>query len=763
MLKKSLYLLIVILLTGSVVELIFLLNNPQTKTNTVSDSSSHILMMVIVSCLLLLLAFAHKQIDKLKQQMDKEFYTLQKAAMIGSWDWDIKNKVIHFPETALKVMGIDEKLLTLSDREFFSLIYKPDRTNYVAALRKTIKHGEPYKVQMRCKFKTDSSHMRWLDSRGEIFFDENNQPYRMIGMHQDITPVIIQRQLQEQMNNIMQNIIEHEKLEQILSRICTAVNVIETSVYCVIYLTSEKTDKLVLHHGDNIPDVLKHILEGISIVDNDSELMKTLSQKDTLHIEKLKELPSWQSANQVSNTLNICSFYGQPLLSSNHVKEGAICLYLQDEDIPKEIISQILNISSKVTAVAIEGQHQTDSQHHIQQQLYHSQKMDSIGHLTGGIAHDFNNILGSIVGYTSLSKKIAAKQDNEKLKQFLNEVSIASKRARDLISQMMIFSRSEPSQNVPVDTVPIIKEVLQLIKSMLPSSITIQQQFDKNVDHININPIALHQVIMNILINAKDAILENVGTISIHLSQEKVSINKCDSCHSSYSGQFVCIEIRDSGSGIPVELIERIFDPFFTTKDIGRGTGMGLSVVHGIVHDSNGHIIVSTIADKGTGFKLYFPALDRNDRSDLIEAYVSKDTLQVGQGENILVVDDDIPLSLLFEEILTTYGYNVTRYDNSQLALEAFSDNPDKFQLVLSDQTMPFLTGDEMSKEILKLRPDVPIIICTGYSEHLNEVKALEIGINTLLFKPVDMYKLLDVINDILSQKINNEEDNVSQ
>jgi len=681
--------------------------------------------------------------------MEQEFYITQKAAMIGSWDWDIKKGCIYFSETALNILGLSKEQSTLTNAEFFSLIYKPDRKKHLAVLKASTDLQTPYKVEIRCNL--NRPHKRWLDSRGEMFFDDQNQPYRMIGMHQDITHVVVQRQLQEEMKKILQNIVEHEQLGQILTKVCTVVEEVESSIYCAIYLYSEKSQKLELHHSKSIPDTLKHILNSITIEDKSSELIQTLVQSETLHINNINELPTWQSANQVLNTTKITSYCGQPLLSSNHNTEGALCLYLQDAQIPKVLLNQILDIASRIAAVAIEGQHQSDNQRKTLQQLYHSQKMDSIGHLTAGIAHDFNNILGSIVGYNSLAKKISDKQENEKLSKFLNEVSVAATRARDLISQMMIFSRTEPSKNIPVDTRPVIKEVLQLIKSMIPSSITIHHHFEKNIKHISINPIALHQVIMNLLINAKDAAEDNVGKIAINLYQQKLNQCNCTSCHDFFSGDYVCIEIKDAGTGIPKKLIGHIFDPFFTTKDIGRGTGMGLSVVHGIIHDCGGHLSVTSRPEPETSFKLYFPALETEANSELSNQLVVDEHLCIGNGEHIMVVDDDIPLSLLFEEILSSYGYEVTRFDNSQVALEAFLNNPTKFQLILSDQTMPFLTGDEMVKQMISVKPELPVIICTGYSEKLNQELANKIGIKKILTKPVAIDQLLDEINIILN------------
>ncbi|PCJ48162.1 MAG: hypothetical protein COA74_09865 [Gammaproteobacteria bacterium] len=709
------------------------------------------LPLIFVSFILLLALFiAIRKIIQQGQKIKQELFISQRAAKIGSWNWDIKKKTIHFSDTAIKLIDIDDVESPLSNTKFFSHIYKPDRANHLVKLKAAMKYGKAYQVEIRCN--TQRPFKRRLLSKGEVFFDGQNQPYKMIGMHQDITQTVIQREMQERMRQILQNIIEHENISSILSKICTAIHEIESSLYCVIYLQNNSVSKkdLTLHYDKSLPPTLIHILNSITIEDSNSEMQQTRRQKNALYIDNIAQEHSWKSANLMLEPLHISAFCGQSIFDNTQNCNAVICLYIQDNLIPREIIDQILAMASSIAAVAIEGQHQSDNQQKIQQQLYHSQKMDSIGHLTAGIAHDFNNILGSIVGYTSLAKRLAAKKNDEKLDDYLNEVVIASKRARDLISQMMIFSRSEPSKNISIDAKVVIKEVMQLVKSIIPSSITINHHFEKDINKIRINPIALHQLIMNLLINAKDAMKSNVGEISIKLLQVKLDSYKCMSCHDSFSGQYVCIEIKDSGSGISSQIINHIFDPFFTTKEIGQGTGMGLAVVHGILHDCGGHVSVLTKPNPDTSFKLYFPAISEQEKTESIDSLLPDEIISIGSGEHIMVVDDDIPLSLLFEEIINSYGYNVSRFDNSQVALQAFLTAPDDYQLIITDQTMPFLTGDEMAKQMLSVKPELPIIICTGYSEHLNEELANKIGIKTILTKPVTINTLLEWINRTL-------------
>jgi len=709
-------------------------------------------LLILVMVLVIILIISRSKIQRIKKQSNQVQDITQQAARIGSWEWDILNKTTRFSQTGLEILGLDTKTPQIPDEQFIARIYEPDRENFNCAFKEALNENKTFMGEFRCDMQ--KPFKRWFMCNGEVTEQHEGQPSKMVGMHHDITKTVLLRNTQRAMNNILSDIIRHEPLDTLLSKICSVTHQIEPSIYCVIYLAIDDTQPFKIHYSNTIPQSLLNILYSITLVDKNSELFQTLNHNGTLHIERLLELKCWKSANQIHNTLGLNSFYGQQIIYNQQSSKGALCLYLQDDAIPTDIINDMLDSISSVVSVAIEGQIQADNKQNIQLQLYHSQKMDSLGHLTGGIAHDFNNILGSIVGYNSLSRKLAIKIKNEKLLSFINEVNIASERARDLISQMMIFSRSEPSKNISVEVVPVIKEVLQLVKSTIPSSITINHQFEKGLKNIQINPVALHQVILNLVVNAKDAISDQVGDITVRSYAFNQKGCKCLSCHQNFDGEYLCIEVTDSGAGIPSELMERIFDPFFTTKDIGRGTGMGLSVVHGILHDVNAHISGHSVPDKGTTITLFFPPItDSKNDDDNNSTINSKHSGPIGHNEHIMVVDDDISLSLLYEEILTGYRYKVSRFDNSQVALEHFLEDPDKFSLILSDQTMPFMTGAEMANKMLSKRPGLPIIICTGFSEVFNETDAQEIGIIALLKKPVDMYQLLELIHETIQAK----------
>lgn len=399
---------------------------------------------------------------------------------------------------------------------------------------------------------------------------------------------------------------------------------------------------------------------------------------------------------------------------------------------------------------------QEEKQSLLQRQLLQAQKMESLGQLTGGIAHDFNNILSAILGYTSLARELD--DDNVKLDNYLNEVLLAGSRAKDLVIQMLTFSRSGKDIIVfkLVDIDSLLIETLKMIRPILPSTIEIISHISNDVEPVMANPVMINQVVMNLCINARDAINEH-GRIDLGLRSVSINNEDCSSCHKPISGDFLEISVKDTGSGIEPANIKNLFDPFFSTKQMGheKGTGMGLAMVHGILHDHSGHIIVESTLGKGSNFRLLFPLASVSDIaenkvhsiSESIEATTIESTDEA-KGHNVLLVDDEESIVLLMTELLKKYGFKVTGYVDSEQALAHFRENKDKYALVITDQTMPKLTGTELSKALIEIQPDISIILCSGL---LEKEGAESIGIKAYMTKPVNMKELFNTITKILS------------
>jgi PAS domain S-box-containing protein len=379
----------------------------------------------------------------------------------------------------------------------------------------------------------------------------------------------------------------------------------------------------------------------------------------------------------------------------------------------------------------------------LERQLQHAQRMESIGTLAGGIAHDFNNILTSVIGFTELAHKQVGK--GEPLEDYLNEVLIAGNRARELIKQILTFSRRDDKERNPVQIKPIVKEAIRLLRASLPSSIEIRS--DTRSESLALaDPTQIHQVLMNLCSNAADAMEESGGILMIELDDQVFDEKHASRYPDMAAGDYIKLIVRDTGDGIPEDILARIFDPFFTTKSKEKGTGMGLSVVHGIVKNHRGIIIVESEQKVGTTFKIFLPIV-RSDKRD--EDIILPDSIPRGT-ERILFVDDEKSLVKIGKQGLESLGYNVEGFTDSIQALKRFNKNPEDFDLVVTDMTMPNLRGDELAKKMIAVRNDIPVILCTGYSKMIDNERASAMGISSLVIKPVLMRELAVVIRNIL-------------
>lgn len=380
------------------------------------------------------------------------------------------------------------------------------------------------------------------------------------------------------------------------------------------------------------------------------------------------------------------------------------------------------------------------------EQLIHSQKMEAIGTLAGGIAHDFNNILSSIMGFTELA--LCSVEKKSPLERYMNEIYTAGNRAKELVGQILAFARRSDEEIVPVKVSFIAKEVVKFMRSSTPTTIKIKQTINSN-DFIMGNATQIHRLLMNLCINAVQAMEDKGGTLELRLDSITGDRTVDDMPAAIHPGGYLQIKVMDTGTGIPRHIINSIFEPYFTTKEQSEGTGMGLAVVHGVVESYGGQITVESALDQGTVFTILFPVTQfaGDNRKDQYEHLPSG-------NERILFVDDEDGITTSNSLILRQLGYKVTSKNSSTEALSLFGSTPDNYDLVITDMTMPGMTGDVLAKEILSIRPDMPIILCTGYSKKISVDAAKKIGIKALARKPLVKKELADTVRMVLDQSV---------
>ncbi len=378
----------------------------------------------------------------------------------------------------------------------------------------------------------------------------------------------------------------------------------------------------------------------------------------------------------------------------------------------------------------------------LEEQLIQAQKMEAIGTLAGGIAHDFNNILGIIMGYSDITME--QPEDPEFVKKNLQYIMKASDRAKNMVKQILAFSRKSEQTMQSIKIGEIIKETINFLRSSIPTTIEIRSNIEDDLESIMGNPTQINQVLMNLCTNAAQAIGNEGGVIEINL-KEYIVESKNSTFPDLQQGKYQQLSISDTGCGMDKETIARVFEPYFTTKNDIDGTGLGLAVVYGIVKSHNGEIETDSKPGEGSTFNIYFPV----KTIDHIKVDEKKAIPVSGGSERILFVDDELYLAKLGSTILEKLGYNVEYKTSSLEALELFKADPEKFDLLITDMTMPIMTGVKLSQEFQKIRPDFPTILCTGFSSSVNKDNYKSFGINAFLMKPLLKNEMANVVREI--------------
>jgi len=384
---------------------------------------------------------------------------------------------------------------------------------------------------------------------------------------------------------------------------------------------------------------------------------------------------------------------------------------------------------------------------HSERQLQQAMKLQAIGTLAGGIAHDFNNILSPIVGYTELTMDDIP--EDSQARNYLERILKATNRAKELVQQILMFSRQNCQERKPLKVQNVIKEALKLLRATIPATVEINCDVGQDCGPIMGDPTQIHQVIMNLCTNAYHAMQETGGSLDVSLKEIDISYEQTMERLGMKLGKHLQLTVKDAGHGMEPEVLERIFEPYYTTKKQGKGTGLGLSVIDGIVKNHGGDITVSSQPGKGAVFNIYLPVIDHID----VETESAETTIAANGSERILLIDDEEQIIDFEQQILERLGYKVISKTDSEEALEEFAAQPDQFDLVITDMTMPKMTGDQLARKMMDIKPEIPVILCTGFNEAITEEKALAMGIDKFVMKPIVKDKLANTIRAVLDNR----------
>ncbi|HSC98096.1 MAG TPA: response regulator [Casimicrobiaceae bacterium] len=381
--------------------------------------------------------------------------------------------------------------------------------------------------------------------------------------------------------------------------------------------------------------------------------------------------------------------------------------------------------------------------------------MEAIGHLAGGIAHDFNNILTAIVGYILMAAEQGEVAKNATLKRYLEQARASARRAQDLIQQLLTFARGQRGERRVVSLATLVTEAYEFLRSTMPSTLELHTTVDE-VPNVVADTVQLEQVLLNLCINARDA-MNGVGTIDVAVRPALADGVICASCRKRFGGGFVELAVADNGSGMQREVLERIFEPFYSTKAVGKGSGMGLAVVHGIVHEHGGHVLVETIPGQGTTFRILLPATETAGRA-AVRTQPSADESQGAPSKlrgRVLIVDDEPSVAEFMRELLDSWGLEASVTSEAEAALALVEADAEHYDVVITDQTMPRMSGLELAEEIRRMSAGPPVVLYTGYEDAVDAGRLSAAGIKSLVRKPFEPSELRTVISGYLKGSIN--------
>jgi PAS domain S-box-containing protein len=688
--------------------------------------------------------------DALKEKEERLNMALE-ASTNGLWDWNVQTGKVYFSPRYYTMLGYAPDELPQTYDTWASLLHPDDRKTAEKTIHDHIENNSgPFEQEFRMK--TRSGKWKWILGKGKVFsVDEKGRPVRVVGTHTDITEkkkAERELKLRNRIARIFLTTAGNETYDKILALVLDMTQ----SRYGIFGFIDEAGEWVC-------PSLTRDIWENCRMPDKQIAFPhdtwtgiwgQAMTEKKSRYINGRLHLPEGHIT--IENALDAPVVYQDRLVGNLLIGQKDTGYTDDDQNLMEMVADQI----APVLNTRLERDREIKERRQAELRLQQVQKLEAIGSLAGGIAHDFNNILSAILGYTQLVMDQLPK--DSPVQEDLDQVYKGGERAKELVKQILAFSRQQEQDAAPIQIGPIVKESIKFLKATLPSSIDIQEQIPSDSEMVLADPTRIHQVLMNLCTNAAHAMGRAGGTLTVELSEITLDPDATSVLPDLLPGKYLTLTVGDTGHGIAPEILPKIFDPYFTTKRRGQGTGLGLATVHGIVKSYGGSIRVSSTPGQGTFFQVYFPVMSAPETPapetpapETPAPETPAPATAAGNGAWILFVDDEPPIAKLGKQLLALLGYQAEARTDPLAALALFKDDPDRFDLVITDLTMPGMSGDQLARELTNIRPNLPVILCSGFSMNLSREQAEAAGIAAFIQKPILKNNLGAVIRQVLA------------
>ena len=613
--------------------------------------------------------------------------------------WDRQSRIIFMNQYGLDLFGFSEDEL-IGKEVVGTIVAETDRSgrDLTAMIEDILLHPKKYLLNKNENICKDGSAL-WIQWSNKAIVDSDGSFLEMLSVGIDITAQVVAEKKLRQREKLYQALFKGSFDAHLLSKDAIYIDCNQAA----LTFLGRSREEVIGHPMGSFSPKMQH--DGISTRERVQEVIERTARGEIVEIE-------WVVTETGSGTLR----YSEIKAESVETEEGEI-IHISLRDVTEQRV--------------------------LREELRQRQKLEAIGTLAGGIAHDFNNILMAIMGYTELVQMKLGREssvDNE-----LEQVRTASVRAKDLVSQILTFSRKAEHAKQSIQISLVAREALQLLRSSIPSTIEIKEQIEAK-NFVLADPTQIHQVVVNLCTNANLAMTDERGILRISLQDMTVNSHRqtVTKDNNLVPGNYVVLEVEDTGCGISPEIKNKLFDPYFTTREHGQGSGMGLAVVHGIVQSHHGIITVDSEKDQGALFRIYFPAIAKTvGKNSQKKSSGSQAALPAQPKGNILLAEDEECIRELISDFLTEKGHSVTTCADGEQALEELSKTATDWDLLITDQTMPKMTGMQLSEKVQQIRPGLPIILCTGYSQTVDMEISRQLGFHAIIEKPISLYKML--------------------